>query len=87
MKNLAMTLAVLALAATQAVAADATGKWEATISGPRGEMTLTFHLKSDGEALTGTISNGMMGESEISDGKASGVRSASSRSWSAAIAR
>lgn len=72
MKTLATTLAVLALAAVQAAAADATGKWEATISSPRGEMAYVFDLKADGEALTGTISNEFMGESAITDGKASG---------------
>lgn len=72
MKTLATTLAALTLAALPTLAADATGKWEATISGPQGEMAFVFELKADGEALTGTISNEMMGESEIKDGKVSG---------------
>lgn len=72
MKILAMTLTALAMASVQAIAADATGKWEAKIPGPRGEMAFVFDLNADGESLTGTISNEMMGESEITDGKVSG---------------
>jgi hypothetical protein len=72
MKTLATTLATLALCSLPVLGADATGKWEATITSPRGEMAFVFDLKADGEALTGTISNEMMGDSEIKDGKVSG---------------
>jgi hypothetical protein len=60
------------LAAGTILAADPTGKWEATSETPRGEMKMTFNLKADGETLTGTIGNERMGESEIQDGKISG---------------
>lgn len=53
-------------------AADVDGKWEAEIEGPQGSMVLTFDLKADGETLTGTVGNDMMGSVEIQDGKISG---------------
>jgi len=53
-------------------AADVDGKWEASIESPMGAMIMTFDLKSDGEKLTGSVGNEMMGESEIQDGKISG---------------
>jgi hypothetical protein len=66
----AMTLCLLS--AGLVLAADPSGKWEATTQTQRGEMTMTFNLKADGEKLTGTVGNEMMGESEIQDGKVSG---------------
>ncbi len=70
----AFALAVPALATTMRGlrAAEVDGKWEAAIDGPQGSMVLTFDLKADGEALTGTVGNEMMGESEIQEGKISG---------------
>ena len=64
--------ALCLLAAGTLLAADPGGKWEATMQTPRGEMTLTFNFEADGETLTGTVGNEMMGESEIQDGKISG---------------
>ena len=52
-------------------AAGVDGKWEAEVAGPGGPMVMTFDLKSDGEALTGTIGSQMMGTSDIEDGKVS----------------
>jgi hypothetical protein len=60
------------LAAGMLVAADPSGKWEATAQTPRGEFKTTFNFKADGDKLTGTVGNEMMGESEIQDGKISG---------------
>ena len=71
MRTLFATLGVLALG-VPAWAAGIDGKWEATQETPRGEMTLVFDLKADGDALTGVVSNDFMGESEISDGKIDG---------------
>lgn len=70
----AFALAVPALATTmrRLRAAEVDGRWEAAIEGPQGSMVLTFDLKADGEALTGTVGNEMMGESEIQEGKISG---------------
>jgi hypothetical protein len=65
--------AILCLLATGVVlAGDPSGKWEATMQSPRGEMKMVFNLKADGETLTGTVGNEMMGESEIQDGKVTG---------------
>lgn len=66
----AMTLCLLASGVL--LAADPSGKWEATTQTPRGEMKMTFNLKADGKTLTGTVGNERMGESEIQDGKISG---------------
>jgi hypothetical protein len=66
------TLSVFVLAAAAAFAADVTGKWTATQETPRGEMKVNFNFKADGDKLTGTIGNDMMGETEIKDGKING---------------
>jgi len=66
------TFTLCLCAAAVALAADPSGKWEATTQTPRGEMTMTFNLEADGDKLTGTVGNEMMGESEIQDGKISG---------------
>ncbi len=63
---------VCLLAASATLAADPSGKWEAVMQSPRGEMQMVFNLKADGDKLTGTVGNEMMGESEIQDGKVSG---------------
>lgn len=70
----AFALAVPALATTMRGlrAAQVDGKWEAQIDGPQGSVVFTFDLEADGEALTGTVGNEMMGESEIQEGKISG---------------
>ena len=70
----AFALAFPALAATVRGlrAAEVDGKWEAQVDGPQGPMALIFDLKADGETLTGTVGNEMMGESEIEAGKISG---------------
>lgn len=69
----AFALAVPALATTMRGlrAAEVDGKWEAEIEGPQGSTVFTFDLKADGETLTGTVGNEMMGEFEIQDGKIS----------------
>jgi hypothetical protein len=71
MKKLILTLALFALA-IPATAADATGKWSATIQGPQGDFTLTFDLKADGTTLTGTTGNDFTGDVPIADGKVEG---------------
>ena len=54
-----MFLKALSLTAALAVvsfAADATGSWKAEYPTPNGnQRTSTFHLKADGEKLTGKI--------------------------------
>lgn len=54
-------------------ATDVTGTWTAQMSGPNGDMTLTFHFKQDGAKLTGTVENTMGGEPfELANGKVDG---------------
>lgn len=67
-------MSVLAVAASsrRLRAAGVDGKWEASTESPAGSMTTTFDLKSDGDKLSGVVSNEMMGESDIQDGKISG---------------
>ncbi|MEZ5354972.1 MAG: hypothetical protein R2762_20235 [Bryobacteraceae bacterium] len=65
-------IAAFALSAATMLAAEVTGKWVATMESPRGEMKINFDLKADGDKLTGTIGNEMMGDSEIQDGKVDG---------------
>ena len=65
-------LALVALFAFTAAAADINGKWIAQIPGRDGAMQeQTFTFKVSGEAVTGTISS-PRGDQEISEGKLSG---------------
>jgi hypothetical protein len=64
-------IALLAVCALAASAADITGKWVAQIPGRNGTMEQTFNFKQSGENLTGTISS-QRGDQEISEGKVSG---------------
>ncbi|MFB3779332.1 MAG: hypothetical protein ACE141_17070 [Bryobacteraceae bacterium] len=65
-------VALLAVFAVAASAADITGKWVAQIPGRQGgTMEQTFNFKQSGETLTGTVSGGR-GDQEISQGKVSG---------------
>jgi len=71
MKMLKLMLAGC-LATMTMMAADATGKWTAEMPGRDGNtQTVTMNLKTDGGALTGTVS-GRRGDSEISQGKVDG---------------
>lgn len=71
-KKLSMLCFVLVIASMAAYAqSDITGKWKTTISGPQGEMELTFNYKVDKEALTGTIAS-QMGEIPLKNGKVEG---------------
>ena len=76
MRNALFFCAVLIFAlgtATAFAATDVTGDWTATMSGPNGEMQLTFHFKQDGDKLTGDVGSPMGGDPmEISNGKVDG---------------
>ena len=68
LKSLFMT----AVLAVTAFAADPTGVWKADYTTPNGtQRSSTFHLKADGEKLTGKVVS-QMGESEIKDGSVKG---------------
>lgn len=67
-----LRVVALSLAVTGAWAADVSGKWTATMEGPRGTQTTTFNLKAEGEKLTGTVEGARGGAVQITDGKVSG---------------
>jgi hypothetical protein len=60
-----------ALFAAAAFAADVSGRWEGTVSGPNGDFQLIFNFKVDGAKLTGTV-EGPNGDIPIEDGKVEG---------------
>ena len=65
-------LFMAAMLAIAAFAADPTGVWKADYTTPNGaQRSSTFHLKGDGEKLTGKVVS-QMGESEIKDGSVNG---------------
>jgi hypothetical protein len=67
-----MAVALLALCAVLAVAADISGKWVAQVPGRQGAaQETTFTFKVDGATLTGAVTNAR-GEQAITDGKVSG---------------
>ena len=63
---------ILAAFASAADITDINGKWQAKMPGPMGEIEVLFDFQSDGDKLTGTVSNAMMGQSEIQEGKING---------------
>jgi hypothetical protein len=67
--------AILLLIATIASAADVTGVWTGTASGPDGEYALTFTFKQDGQKLTGAMTGPTdpiaIQEGKVQDGKIS----------------
>ena len=64
---------MLFLLAAAAFAADVTGKWKGSFEGPNGPvLNLTFDLKADDAALTGTVSGMLDHALEIKDGKVKG---------------
>ena len=66
------TVLILAMAMS-AAGADVTGKWVAEQQSRQGEtQQIVFNFKVNGETLTGTMSGGQGGDSEISDGKVEG---------------
>jgi hypothetical protein len=65
-------LAVFALSAIAALAADITGNWKATAEGPNGPMERTFTFKQEGTKLTGETNSSFVGKSTITDGKVEG---------------
>ena len=65
-------LALLAIAAAAALAADINGTWKASAEGPNGSMERTFVFKVEGNKVTGETTSSMMGKSTITDGKVDG---------------
>lgn len=72
MKHLTRWLAS-ALVAVAAFAASVDGKWKAVYESPDGETRESiFTLKSEGDKLTGTVYNRVLGDTQIQDGRVSG---------------
>ena len=65
-------LAVFAISALAALAADISGNWKASTEGPNGPMERTFTFKQDGSKLTGETTSSLIGKSTIADGKVDG---------------
>ncbi len=72
MKTTRLFAVLFLMAAMTALAADLSGTWTAQVP-MRGEtMETTFTFKVDGAKLTGSVSNQMMPDAPISDGKVEG---------------
>jgi hypothetical protein len=65
-------LALMAVFALTASAADISGNWKATAEGPNGTMERTFVFKVDGTKLTGETTSSFLGKSVIENGKVEG---------------
>jgi len=73
MKQISVWLvALVALTALVAAAADIDGKWTAEVQGRNGTQTQTLTLKADGGKLTGNIGGGRGGPVDISEGTING---------------
>jgi hypothetical protein len=71
MKIIASVLIVLAIAVT-VYAADVDGSWTGSISGPQGDIPVSFKFKADGATLTGSQTGPDGSEVPIKDGKVDG---------------
>ena len=71
LRTLALAVVFLTLGAVTALAANITGKWNATVETPRGTQEMSFDFHVAGAALTGKVTT-PRGESDIQDGKIDG---------------
>ena len=71
LKTIYLAAGLLLTFCAVALAAGIDGKWTGQVQGQQGLMDITFVFKSDGEKLTGTLTN-QMGEVAISDGSIKG---------------
>src|SRR5450631_2547108 len=65
-------LALFALFAGTALAADISGNWKGSAETPNGTVERTFVFKVDGHKLTGETTSNRFGKSTIEDGKVDG---------------
>jgi osmotically-inducible protein OsmY len=65
-------LALFALFAGTALAADISGNWKGSAETPNGTVERTFVFKVDGHKLTGETNSERFGKSTIEDGKVDG---------------
>ena len=71
LKHRIAVIAMVLLLASVLSAADVTGTWKGSFETPEGNVTLTFDMKSAGDAVSGTVS-GLPKPAEIKDGKVQG---------------
>ncbi|MBI4902199.1 MAG: hypothetical protein HY820_01100 [Acidobacteria bacterium] len=71
MQRFSISILLAALMALSAFAADVTGKWKSSFTGPNGTIENTITLKADGAKLTGSMES-TRGKSDIMDGKVDG---------------
>ena len=64
-------LALIAVFALTASAADVAGTWKASVETPNGNFESTYTFKVDAGKMTGTVAS-QMGEAQISEGKVDG---------------
>ena len=67
-----VSIVLLLLLAAPAFAADVDGKWAGSIETGNGPVNVTFDLKADGTALTGSTSGPDGGQVPIKNGKIDG---------------
>ena len=67
-----LLLALLAVFAITASAADISGNWTGTAEGPQGAIQRSFTFHQDGSKLTGETNSSFTGKSVINDGKVEG---------------
>ncbi len=73
LRKILAVVTILLATSVLALAADVTGKWTAEVPGRGGQTRkMSFNLKADGSALTGTITGAQGRENPISDGKVDG---------------
>ena len=63
---------ILSLSALAVSAQGAAGKWSSSVETQQGAMTMDFEFAIDGNNLTGSMSNSMMGTTPITEGKIDG---------------
>jgi len=68
MRRLLAALVMTMGMATVAFASDVTGKWVGSVDTPNGALELTYELKTEGEAVNGTVATSM-GTLPINNGK------------------
>ena len=71
MRRLYIFCLAACLSISISLAQDINGKWTGQMQSPNGPMDLTFHFKTNGDSLNGTVSS-PMGELPMSHGKING---------------
>jgi hypothetical protein len=71
-RTIMISMAIFSLGFMAMAAENAAGTWKAKLETPNGPVEATFVLKVDGSKVTGTVSDQMMGEQQISAGKVDG---------------